>query len=309
MSSELTQICRVCSTEKVVSLFVKGRTICNDCNNQRRRDKYANDEEQRKKLIKAATDFKHAKVLKRQEEKEIEQKKLEEEIGANNRICKYCNKVISKDNFRHNRLKCIDCEKLYGREYRQSDEGKEKTQQWIDENRERLRQLTREWTRYKLDNDPSFKFMKVVRSRIRSALEHKQMSSIQYLGCNSVEYYNWIEYNMDDRYNIDEHGKVWHIDHVIPLAQFDLTDEKEQLLAFNWRNTSPLEAKENLQKNKNIIRTQIIEHLSKLRQYHNEKNIELPDEYIELYARHLDAGNSLEPMIPSNSGNANGELG
>jgi hypothetical protein len=320
MSSELTKKCRVCSIEKVVSLFVGGRTICKDCNNQRRRDKYNSDEEHRTKLIQAATDFKHAKVLKRQEEKEIEQKKLEEEIGANNRICKYCNKVISKDNFRHNRLKCIDCERLYGREYRQSDEGKEKTQQWNDNNREKLRQLIREWNdnnrdklrqwhKDRLANDPVYKFITVVRSRIRSALEQKQMSSIQYLGCNSLEYYNWIEYNMDDRYNINEHGKVWHIDHVIPLAQFDLTDEKEQLLAFNWRNTSPLEAKENLRKNKNIIRTQIIEHLNKLRQYHNEKNIELPDEYIELYARHLDAGNSLEPMIPSNSGNANGELG
>jgi hypothetical protein len=135
------------------------------------------------------------------------------------------------------------------------------------------------------------------------------MSSIQYLGCNSVEYYKWIEYNMDDRYNINEHGKVWHIDHVIPLAQFDLTDQKEQLLAFNWRNTSPLEAKENLRKNKNINRTQIIEHLRKLRTYHTENNIELPDEYVELYAKHLDAGNSLEPILPLDSGNRIEELG
>jgi hypothetical protein len=309
MSSELTLKCRVCSTEKIVSLFVGGRTICKDCNNQRRRDKYNSDEDHRTKLIKAASDFKHEKVVKRQEEKEIEQKKLEEEIGANNRICKYCNNVISNDNFRHNRLKCIDCEKKYGREYRKSDEGREKTQLWINDNREHLRQLVNEWTRRRLANDPVFKFIYVIRNRIRLSLKTKQMSSIEYLGCNAVEYYKWIEYNMGDRYNINEHGKVWHIDHVIPLAQFDFTDTNQQLLAFNWRNTSPLEAKENLRKNRNINRTQIIEHLNKLRQYHNENNIELPDEYIELYAKHLDAGNPLEPMIPSTSGNTNGELG
>jgi hypothetical protein len=290
MSEELTLICRVCSTEKIVSLFVGGRTICKDCNNQRRKDKYANDEEHRKKLIQKASEFKHAKVLKRQEEKEIERKQLDEEIGVDNKICKYCDKVIPKDNFRYNRLKCIDCERKDNREYIKLE-------------------IVRSRIKEKFNNDPLYKFIKVVRCRIRSALEHKQMSSIQYLGCNSVEYYKWIEYNMNDIYNINEHGKVWHIDHVIPLAQFDLTDEKEQLLAFNWRNTSPLEAKENLRKNKNINRTQIIEHLRKLRTYHTENNIELPDEYVELYAKHLDAGNSLEPILPLDSGNRIEELG
>lgn len=290
MSEESTLICRVCSTTKIVSLFVRGRTICKDCNNQRRKDKYANDEEHRKKLIQQVSEFKHAKVLKRQEEKEIEKKNLEEEIGADNKICKYCNNVIPNDNFRHNRLKCIDCERKDNREYIKLE-------------------IVRLRLKERLKNDPLYKFISVVRSRIRGALESKQMSSIKYLGCNSVEYYKWIEYNMNDFYNINEHGKVWHIDHVIPLAQFDMSDINQQLLAFNWRNTSPLGAKENLKKNKNISRTQIIEHLNKLKQFHNENNMELPEEYIELYAKHLDAGNPLEPIIPSTSGNTNGELG
>jgi len=319
MSSELTQICRVCSTDKVVSLFVKGRTICKDCNNQIRRDKYCNDDEHRKKHLQSSINYKHAKTLKRQEEKEIERKQLDEEIGVDNKICKYCNNIVHKDNFRHNRLKCLDCERLDGRNYRKSDNGKEKSKIWNDNNNELLKRLQHDWyidnkdhinmkNRERMLNNPLLKFIKLQRRRIQLSLE-KNKETIEYLGCSASHFFKWIEYNMDDRYNINEHGKVWHIDHVIPLAQFDLTDEKEQLLAFNWRNTSPLEAKENLRKNKNIIRTQIIEHLNKLRRYHNENNIELPDEYIELYARHLDAGNSLEPMIPSNSGNANGELG
>ena len=85
---------------------------------------------------------------------------------------------------------------------------------------------------------------------------------------------------------------VWHIDHVIPLSQFDLLNEEEQLLAFNWRNTMPLSATENLKKNKRIDIAQIDEHLKKLEEYHTIKNIIMPENFKKLYATYLDAGTS-----------------
>jgi len=57
----------------------------------------------------------------------------------------------------------------------------------------------------------------------------------------------------------------------------------------------PLSAIENLRKSNKIIPSQISEHFEKVKQYHITNNLVLPNNYIELCATHLDAGNSLEP--------------
>jgi hypothetical protein len=77
---------------------------------------------------------------------------------------------------------------------------------------------------------------------------------------------------------------------VIPISKFNLDNEEEQLLAFNWRNTMPLSSKENLSKNNKIIHSQVEQHYKKIVDYHIENNLDLPQEYIDLFAKHLDAG-------------------
>ena len=189
-------------------------------------------------------------------EKMIERQKILEEhqisIGVDNKQCKYCDEIKHKDRFRYNRLKCRDCER----------------------------------------DEPIDKFKRNIRSRIYSCLHSKQrnLHSVDYLGCSSHAYFDWI-FNYNKKYVIENHGKEWHIDHVIPLSKFILTDESEQLLAFNWRNTMPLSSGENLSKNNKIIKQQISAHLIKLQEYHITNKLDLPQVFIELFAKHLDAGN------------------
>jgi hypothetical protein len=71
----------------------------------------------------------------------------------------------------------------------------------------------------------------------------------------------------------------------------------------------PLSAKENLAKNNRIIATQIEQHYNHLLEYNKEKNIELPQVFIDLFAKHLVAGNPLEPSLPLTNGNMCEELG
>tara|TARA_Y100000022_G_scaffold19300_4_gene14715 strand:+ start:121 stop:903 length:783 start_codon:yes stop_codon:yes gene_type:complete len=178
----------------------------------------------------------------------------QQEIGIDNMECRYCCEIKHKSKFRWNRRKCRDCER----------------------------------------DDPKEKFKRYVRTRIYNCLKvHKAKSHIEYLGSSTNEYLEWImTYNND--YNLDNYGSIWHIDHVIALSQFDLSNEEQQLLAFNWRNTMPLSAKENLKKNNRIDKKQIQEHLKKLEQYHTEKKMKMPEKFENLYATYLDAGTSLE---------------
>jgi len=259
------KFCSKCEEVKTSQEFYKHGLICCECNNSKRRQKYKENEEHRKKLIQMATEFKHKKVVERQKLKEEEQNK----IGLENKQCKYCNEVKHKDRFRHNRLRCKDCER---------DESNEK-------------------------------FKRYIRTRIYNCLRYKNKTkhSVEYLGCSSDEYFKWI-FNYNNNCSLENHGKEWHIDHVIPISKFDLSNESQQLLAFNWRNTMPLSSKENLVKNNRIIKEQIKEHLNKLHEYHIKHNIQFPQIYINLFARYLDAGNPLEPSLPLTFGNNCEEL-
>lgn len=244
------KVCNTCNETKTMGLFIKYRCICKECDNKKRVTRYIENEEHRKKLIKYATEFKQKKVIERRKLKEKAILKLEEEIGEDNKICKYCNKVTAKKDFRKNRLKCKNCER----------------------------------------DEPLSKLIRGQRSRILASLHRKTKHTIEYLGCNCSEYLQWIMDN-NDNYTIENHGSGWHIDHVIPVSKFNLDDEEEQQLAFNWRNTTPLSKKENLSKNNKVIKKQIEQHLEKLTEYHKKMNIEFPEKFINLFAKHLDAGN------------------
>jgi hypothetical protein len=108
---EMSAICNTCGLEKDKTVFLKKCNICNDCNNKRRREKYKNCAETRARLIASATQFKQAKADARRAAEAQQIAELEAKIGEQNTICKYCNEVRPKTRFRHNRLKCADCER------------------------------------------------------------------------------------------------------------------------------------------------------------------------------------------------------
>lgn len=109
-------------------------------------------------------------------------------------------------------------------------------------------------TKYnRLKFDKIFRLRELVRSRIQSGLRQlvkskkKSMKSVMYLGCTFEEYKNYLEKKFKQGMNWSNMGgkKGWQIDHIKPLASFDLTKESEQLKAFNYKNTQPMWAKDN----------------------------------------------------------------
>ena len=108
---------------------------------------------------------------------------------------------------------------------------------------------------------------------------------------------------------MDDQIKLETIEHHIPLSKFNLELESEQLVAFNWRNTMPLSPEENLSKNNRIIIPQIEQHYKNLVDYHIKNNIEMPQIFIDLFARYLVAGIPLEPSLLLLDGNLKKEHG
>ena len=299
----LEKNCSRCGISKIHSLFISKRNICKECRNVRSRDKYNllqinNEIEQdcnscgKSKLLssfiknrkicldcnnikrrtKYGTDEEHRmkmikKVIEFKQKKIVEKNNIKElEIGIGNIKCNYCQLIKIQEMFRYNRLKCKDCER----------------------------------------DEPISKFKRVIRSRIIAALNQKNKHTIEYLGCNTSEYLNWLLEN-DLGYTLENRGKEWHIDHVIPLSRFDLENEDEQFLAFNWRNTMALSVKENLSKNNKIIKLQVEQHSKKLLEYHIENKLDLPQVFIDLFAKHLDDGKPSKLSLPLINGNINEE--
>lgn len=98
-------------------------------------------------------------------------------------------------------------------------------------------------------NDPQFRLKSLLRTRIGHALKGRayKLSAISLLGC-SVDYaIAHIEAQFAEGMSWENQGR-WHIDHIVPLAAFDLNDECDVRKSCHYTNLQPLWAKENLSK-------------------------------------------------------------
>jgi len=67
------------------------------------------------------------------------------------------------------------------------------------------------------------------------------------LGCSLQEYRSYLQLLFVNGMSWDNYGK-WHIDHIIPCSFFDLLSDTQIRECFNYTNTRPMWAKENLMK-------------------------------------------------------------
>ena len=257
------------------------------------------------KLIKPITDFyrggKCKECFKSSERNKRAQHKLNPP-KQNQHDVKYCNgceKYHSVTMFRNNRAKCIDCEREYGRKYRASTIGRNKATEWINNNKFKMKTLQANWyqenkqqirKKYnnKYKNDIEFKLHATCMRRIQLALKkNKTDHTVKYLGCSISLYKKWLDYCFEKNMEVSNYGTIWHVDHVIPVNTFNLNEQNNVYMCFNWRNTVPMYAELNLKKHDKIDHQQIKNHLLNLRVFHKIYDIELPKQYEQLFARHL----------------------
>lgn len=94
-----------------------------------------------------------------------------------------------------------------------------------------------------------------IKNRLRSRVSKIVSGSVKYasavadLGCSIEEFKKHLESRFQPGMTWDNYSHSgWHIDHIIPLSSFDLTDEQQLKKACHFTNLQPLWASDNIKK-------------------------------------------------------------
>lgn len=119
------------------------------------------------------------------------------------------------------------------------------------ENSDRI--YARRLTKYHIDM--AYKLSVLLRTRMRHAVRGsaKRGSAVRDLGCTIDDLRTHLEAQFVGGMTWDNWAlDGWHIDHIQPLASFDLTDRKQFLAACHYTNLQPLWAADNLSKGAHV---------------------------------------------------------
>lgn len=113
----------------------------------------------------------------------------------------------------------------------------------------------REYSKKRRENDIQYKLRSDLRHRIYIAIKNstKVGSAVRDLGCSISDLKIYLEKKFKEGMNWTNWSPSgWHIDHIIPLSHFDLTDREQFLKAVNYKNLQPLWAIENIRKSNKL---------------------------------------------------------
>jgi len=162
------------------------------------------------------------------------------------RDCTQCGYVGPVDKFTNHRIERICRACANAREARYRLRNPEKLRSWARAQNKRLK------------SNPAKLIPHRIRQLMQKAIarmargETVKGGKWRYLGCTANEACAYMAQQFKSRMSWDNYGTAWHIDHVRPLASFDLTREDERKRAFHYTNLRPLWAKANMRKGARI---------------------------------------------------------
>ena len=200
--------------------------------------------------------------------------------------CNKCEKTKEETEFTKNKSYCKICINKRNKEYREKmgEKWKESRKKYYNKNIEKMRSEKRNYCKvhkkekslYDIEyrknntekikqhkrnhhernkNNPIYKIKRNLRRRIHHVIidGYKSSSTFELIGCTPEQFKLYIESKFQDGMSWENYGtKGWHIDHIIPCCNFDLTDPEQQKICFHYLNQQPLWAKDNLKKGKTI---------------------------------------------------------
>lgn len=165
----------------------------------------------------------------------------------------------------YNRKSYLKNKKVYLERYRiyysrNHEKESERGKKWRMENREKNRARHHKYNlenrkkralfhRKKYTNNIQYRLTCRLRTRLWNALvgNFKSGSAVKDLGCTISELKLYLEGKFAEGMSWGNYGE-WHIDHIIPLASFNLEAREQFLIACHYMNLQPLWKKDNLSK-------------------------------------------------------------
>ena len=107
-----------------------------------------------------------------------------------------------------------------------------------------------------MKTDLIFKLARYMSNRFYKAYKAQNVmitkKTLYLLGCSHSFFENLIIHQLYGDMTEEKYGSVWQIDHCLPIASFNLLDEKHIKKRFNWINLRPMYSTENISKNVKI---------------------------------------------------------
>lgn len=154
------------------------------------------------------------------------------------------------------RLNNKDIIKRIGQEYQSKPEVKQRLKEYYKRKDVRQKINLRKIERKK--SDPQYDLSIRVRNRILRALKavgwKKHSTTKELIDCS----FEFLKEHIESQFKEGmswENRSSFHIDHIRPLASFDLTDPEQLKAACHWSNLQPLYPEENLRKSDKILTT------------------------------------------------------
>jgi hypothetical protein len=126
------------------------------------------------------------------------------------------------------------------------DKRKVQMKQYRESNREALNKKRREGHR----EYPERRLSQNLRVRLVMAIkrESRAGSAVRDLGCSVLELKAYLEARFKPGMTWENYGKVWQVDHIRPLANYDLSDRQVLMQLVHYTNLQPLFTLDNIRK-------------------------------------------------------------
>jgi hypothetical protein len=121
---------------------------------------------------------------------------------------------------------------------------------------DKMREYGRMYKKRKRETDVNFRISANIKSRLKQVFKGQRKYErwmLACIGCSFNDLKVWLESQWKEGMSWSNYAlRGWHIDHIKPLASFDLTDDSQLRQAWHYTNLQPLWWFDNLSKGAKI---------------------------------------------------------
>ena len=152
-------------------------------------------------------------------------------------ICNFYKDRTKNDGYRPS---CKNCSKQYY--YNNEDRILNNHKTYIKNNRSKINAYERQ----KRKSDFNFKLHLNIRGRTNRAFKCQNDKTVDLIECTNSFLRKWIIHQLYGNTTLENYGKVWCLDHCLPLSKIDLSNGNNLYIFTNWINLRPMYKKDNI---------------------------------------------------------------